>query len=131
MSAERRSIRQGCRAVIKIDSPHVFGKFRQLNVWQRLTLARLKGLRAGFLQTDRETAAGVATLIDELYAMLGAAVVRETERRKAVMRGEASTTADGAGATAAARLADAVGFADAARNERPRLVALGAGKRVA
>ncbi len=116
---------------IKIDRPHVLGKFRQLNVGQRLMLARLKGMRESLLQTDRETAAGVATLIDELYAMLRAAVVRETERRKAVMRGEASTTVDCAGATAAARLADAVGFADAARNERPRLVAIGSGKRVA
>ena len=79
---------------IKIDSPHVLGKFRQLNVSQRLMLARLKGLRASLLQTDRKTAAGVATLIDELYAMLGAAVVRETERRKVAIVLEASRETD-------------------------------------
>ena len=74
--------------MIAIDSPHTLGKFRQINSWRRLTLARLQGLRNGLLQTSRETGAALDAIINEVFIRLQNSTDIEWERRKAIVRQE-------------------------------------------
>lgn len=76
--------------MITIDGPSTLGKFRQINTWRRLTLARLKGLRDGLLQTSRETGAALDLSINEAFVRLQYAIDREWERRKTAVRHEAA-----------------------------------------
>ena len=76
--------------MIIMDSPTALGKFRQINTWRSLSLARLKGLRTGLLQISRETRGAVEPLINEAFVKLQYAIDREWERRKTVVRREAA-----------------------------------------